>query len=125
MYEAMPTVKAGSTMCQPMTQANCRRDRISGSSVIPGSLAGAASGQELRPCGNVVRLARAEVRMPFDGIASPYYKHLEKLDEAIYLLRSPARWCKGSERNVGGQYCIRGALLAVGAWDTLRPVVTA
>ncbi len=63
--------------------------------------------------------------MPFDGVASPYCKHLEKLDEAINLVRSPGQWCKGSERNSAGQYCIRGALVAVGAWDTLRPVVTA
>ena len=31
MYEARPTVKAGSRMCHAMTQANCRRDRNSGS----------------------------------------------------------------------------------------------
>jgi hypothetical protein len=37
MKEASPIVNAGSRMCQPITQANCRRERISGSSLI-GSL---------------------------------------------------------------------------------------
>src|SRR5205823_8792285 len=31
MYDARPTVKAGIRMCQPMTQANCNRERITGS----------------------------------------------------------------------------------------------
>src|ERR1700687_1993303 len=34
MKEASPMVNAGSRMCQPITQKNCRRERISGSSVI-------------------------------------------------------------------------------------------
>ena len=37
MKDASPIVNAGSRMCQPITQKNCRRERISGSSVI-GSL---------------------------------------------------------------------------------------
>lgn len=61
--------------------------------------------------------------MPFDGAGSPCYEHLDKLDRVIDLLGSPSQWCKGSERNPGGQYCIRGALVAVDAWDTLRPSV--
>src|SRR5882757_3171964 len=28
MYDAIPMVKAGSRMCQTMTQANCKRDRV-------------------------------------------------------------------------------------------------
>ena len=61
--------------------------------------------------------------MPFDGAGSSCYEQLEKLDKVIDLLGSPSQWCKGSERNPGGQYCIRGALVAVDAWDTLRPSV--
>src|SRR5579883_213366 len=34
MYEASPTVKAGSRMCQAITQAHCRRDSRTGSSAI-------------------------------------------------------------------------------------------
>ena len=34
MKAARPTVKAGSRMCQPMTQANCNRDRKTGSRSI-------------------------------------------------------------------------------------------
>ena len=34
MKAASPTVKAGSRMCQPMTQANCNRDRKTGSKSI-------------------------------------------------------------------------------------------
>ena len=39
MNAAAPTVNAGSRMCQPITQANCNRDRKTGSksiSVTPG-----------------------------------------------------------------------------------------
>jgi hypothetical protein len=36
MKEASPTVKAGSRMCQPITQAHCRRDRNSGSKCMLG-----------------------------------------------------------------------------------------
>ena len=61
--------------------------------------------------------------MPFDGVGSPCYEHLEKLDKVIALLETPDRWCKGAERNPGGQYCIRGALIAVDAWDSLRPSI--
>ena len=61
--------------------------------------------------------------MPFDGVGSPFGDHLDKLDKVIDLLGSPSRWCKGAERSPGGQYCIRGALVAVEAWDTLRPSI--
>src|SRR3954447_11637868 len=38
MYAAAPTVNAGSRICQPITQANCRRDRNIGSkSILCGS----------------------------------------------------------------------------------------
>src|SRR5690348_10117972 len=31
IYDARPTVNAGSRMCQPITQAHCMRDRMTGS----------------------------------------------------------------------------------------------
>jgi hypothetical protein len=68
---------------------------------------------------------RVEADMPFDGTESPCDGHLEKLDRAIGLIALPSQWCKGSERNPAGQYCLRGALVAVGAWDLLRPAVSA
>src|SRR5258708_31589375 len=43
MNEASPIVTAGSRMCQPITQTNCRRERISGSSII--GTASSACGQ--------------------------------------------------------------------------------
>ncbi|HZT87151.1 MAG TPA: hypothetical protein VFA12_04215 [Stellaceae bacterium] len=61
--------------------------------------------------------------MPFDGTELPSYGHIEKLDKAMNLIGTPSQWCKGSERNPAGQYCLRGALVAVGAWDLLRPAV--
>jgi hypothetical protein len=61
--------------------------------------------------------------MPFDGRASPAYEHLDKIDRVIDLLASPAKWCKGSERNRAGQYCIRGALIAVGGLELLEPAI--
>lgn len=61
--------------------------------------------------------------MPFDGLAFVDHESLDKMERAIDLISTPAKWCKGSERNRAGQYCIRGALIAVGALDTLEPVV--
>jgi hypothetical protein len=61
--------------------------------------------------------------MPFDGTGSPAYEHLDKIDQVIGILASPSRWCKGSERNRNGQYCIRGALLAVDGLTLLEPAV--
>ncbi len=61
--------------------------------------------------------------MPFDGTGAPAYEQLDKLDRVIDILGSPSRWCKGSERNRRGQYCIRGALIAVDALPLLEPVI--
>jgi hypothetical protein len=61
--------------------------------------------------------------MPFDGTQSPRFEPLGKIDEVIDLLGSPVKWCKGSERNRAGQYCIRGAMIAVGALEMLEPAV--
>ena len=61
--------------------------------------------------------------MPFDGAASPAYEPLGKIDQIIDLLESPAKWCKGAERNRSGQYCLRGAAIAVGGLDQLEPVL--
>jgi hypothetical protein len=61
--------------------------------------------------------------MPFDGAGSFGDVRLQKIDRVIDLLRTPNRWCKGTERNRAGQYCIRGALIAVGGWELLQPVI--
>ncbi|MGH7099844.1 MAG: DUF6197 family protein [Stellaceae bacterium] len=61
--------------------------------------------------------------MPFDGLAFVDHEALDKMERTIDLISTPAKWCKGSERNRAGQYCIRGALIAAGALDTLEPVV--
>jgi hypothetical protein len=61
--------------------------------------------------------------MPFDQLASPEYGNLRKIDHVIDLLSSPAQWCKGTDRNEAGQYCIRGAMIAAGAFAALEPIV--
>lgn len=61
--------------------------------------------------------------MPFDGTESPVYERLDKIDQVIEILGSPMRWCKGAERNRNGQYCIRGALLAVDGLSLLEPAI--
>ena len=61
--------------------------------------------------------------MPFDGLTSLDYENLERLDQVIGLIATPAQWCKGEERNSHGQYCIRGAMRAAGAFDALEPIV--
>jgi hypothetical protein len=61
--------------------------------------------------------------MPFDGLAFVDQESLDKIERVIDLISTPAKWCKGSERNRAGQYCIRGAMIAAGALDTLEPVV--
>jgi len=61
--------------------------------------------------------------MPFDGAGSAAYPTLEKIDQILDLLGSPAKWCKGSERNRAGQYCIRGAAIAVGGLELVEPAI--
>ena len=61
--------------------------------------------------------------MPFDELAFPEYENLRKIDHVIDLLSTPAQWCKGTDRNEAGQYCIRGAMIAAGAFETLEPIV--
>lgn len=61
--------------------------------------------------------------MPFDGLAFVDHEPLDKMERVIGLISTPAKWCKGSERNRAGQYCIRGAMIAAGALETLEPVV--
>ncbi len=61
--------------------------------------------------------------MPFDGTGAFSDLRVQKLDRVLTLLSSPSRWCKGAERNRAGQYCIRGALIAVGAWELLHPAI--
>jgi hypothetical protein len=61
--------------------------------------------------------------MPFDGLAFVDQESLDKIERVIDLISTPAKWCKGSERNRAGQYCIRGAMIAAGALDTLEPII--
>jgi hypothetical protein len=61
--------------------------------------------------------------MPFDGLAFVDQESLDKVERVIDLISTPAKWCKGSERNRAGQYCIRGAMIAAGALDTLEPII--
>jgi hypothetical protein len=61
--------------------------------------------------------------MPFDGLTFSDQEALDKIERVIDLISTPAKWCKGSERNRAGQYCIRGAMIAAGALDILEPVV--
>lgn len=61
--------------------------------------------------------------MPFDGLQFVDHESLDKMERVIDLISTPAKWCKGSERNRAGQYCIRGAMIAAGALETLEPVV--
>jgi hypothetical protein len=61
--------------------------------------------------------------MPFDGLQFVDQESLDKIERVIDIISTPAKWCKGSERNRAGQYCIRGAMIAAGALDRLEPVV--
>jgi hypothetical protein len=61
--------------------------------------------------------------MPFDGLQFVDQEALDKIERVIDTISTPAKWCKGSERNRAGQYCIRGAMIAAGALDRLEPVV--
>lgn len=61
--------------------------------------------------------------MPFDALAFADHESLEKIERVIGLISTPAKWCKGAERNRSGQYCIRGAMIAADALESLEPVV--
>jgi predicted Kef-type K+ transport protein len=54
-----------------------------------------------------------EAVMPFDGVESPY-RYLEKFDQLIDLVEDPKKWVKHTYVNRRGQYCLIGALTAVG-----------
>ena len=61
--------------------------------------------------------------MPFDGIGYISSESLRKIDAVIDLLSTPDKWCKGALRSHDGRYCIRGAVMSVGATDALEPVI--
>lgn len=61
--------------------------------------------------------------MPFDGVEVVSTESLQKIDAVIDLLATPDRWCKGALRSHDGRYCIRGAVRAVDAADTLEPAI--
>lgn len=61
--------------------------------------------------------------MPFDGIGYISSEPLHKIDAVIDLLSTPDKWCKGALRSHDGRYCIRGAVMSVGATDALEPVI--
>src|SRR3954471_13219989 len=61
--------------------------------------------------------------MPFDGVGFVADESLQKIDAVIDLLATPDRWCKGALRSHDGRYCIRGAVRAVDAADTLEPSI--
>jgi hypothetical protein len=61
--------------------------------------------------------------MPFDGIGYVSTEPLYKIDAVIDLLSTPDRWCKGALRSHDGRYCIRGAVMSVGATDQLEPAI--
>jgi hypothetical protein len=51
--------------------------------------------------------------MPFDGVGTPF-NHVAQFDQVIQLLERPRHWVKRSYANRRGQYCLVGALNAVG-----------
>ena len=61
--------------------------------------------------------------MPFDGVGYISSEPLRKIDTVIDLLSSPDKWCKGALRSHDGRYCIRGAVMSVGATDMLEPAI--
>ena len=61
--------------------------------------------------------------MPFDGVGFISSEPLRKIDAVIDLLSTPAKWCKGALRSHDGRYCIRGAVMSVGATDMLEPAI--
>jgi hypothetical protein len=65
----------------------------------------------------------AEEAMPFDGVGFAVDDRVAKMDQVIDLLATHDRWCKAQYKSPDGRYCIRGAMMAVQADDTLKPVV--
>ena len=61
--------------------------------------------------------------MPFDGVGYISSEPLHKIDAVIDLLSTPDKWCKGALRSHDGRYCIRGAVMSVGATDALEPMI--
>ncbi|HEX6441849.1 MAG TPA: hypothetical protein VF007_06650 [Stellaceae bacterium] len=61
--------------------------------------------------------------MPFDGVGYISSEPLRKIDVVIDLLSTPDKWCKGALRSHDGRYCIRGAVMSVGATDLLEPAI--
>jgi hypothetical protein len=61
--------------------------------------------------------------MPFDGVGYISSEPLRKIDAVIDLLSTPDKWCKGALRSHDGRYCIRGAVMSVGATDMLEPAI--
>src|SRR5438477_8850262 len=61
--------------------------------------------------------------MPFDGFGYVSSEPLRKIDAVIDLLSTPDKWCKGALRSHDGRYCIRGAVMSVGATDQLEPAI--
>ena len=61
--------------------------------------------------------------MPFDGVGYISSEPLRKIDAVIDLLSTPNKWCKGALRSHDGRYCIRGAVMSIGATDMLEPAI--
>ena len=61
--------------------------------------------------------------MPFDGVGYVSSEPLRKIDAVLDLLSTPDKWCKGALRSHDGRYCIRGAVMSVGATDQLEPAI--
>lgn len=61
--------------------------------------------------------------MPFDGVESVSVDSLRKIDAVIDLLNAPEKWCKGALKSHDGRYCIRGAIRAVDAGESLEPTI--
>jgi len=61
--------------------------------------------------------------MPFDGFGYVSSEPLRKIDAVIDLLSTPDKWCKGALRSHDGRYCIRGAVMSIGATDQLEPAI--
>jgi hypothetical protein len=65
---------------------------------------------------------RSEAATPFDGVESPY-RYLEKFDQVIDLVEDPKKWVKHTYVNRRGQYCLIGALNAVGVGKLFEPII--
>jgi len=61
--------------------------------------------------------------MPFDGAEFVTDDRLSKIDQIIDLLANRNQWCKAQFKTPDGRYCIRGAMLAVGGAEVLKPIV--